>query len=97
MENFNPVSLLLLALVFLPSIVAECRRHRNVLAITVLNIFALVIGIGSISLAVILGVIGFPIGTVIWIGALIWSCTNNVRPRNEPQTVDKRWKNLRSQ
>jgi len=68
---------------FLPLIVAECRRHRNGLAIAVLNICAVLFGVGSLFLSIIIGVIGFPIGAVMWIAALVWACTNNVRPRSE--------------
>jgi hypothetical protein len=67
-----------LAIIFLPAIVAGVRRQRNHLAILVLNLCMFFLG--WIMMAV-LAWLGFFILFVMWIGMLVWACTSNVEPR----------------
>src|SRR5262245_8078774 len=75
MNHDNLQGLLLLAVLsyFLPAIVAGVRRHRNRLAITVLNI------VSAVASATI---VGWMIGALAWIVALIWACTNDCHKRD---------------
>lgn len=59
---FGDAFLLMLALFFLPVVLAFVRGHRNALAITAVTIL-----------------LGWSV--VGWIWALIWSLTDNTRPK----------------
>ena len=88
-----------LAITFLPTIVANSRRHRSRVAITVLNVIAVTCTILASITAIIFGAIVIPLTGLMWIIALVWACTGDVEPLRQyvpPPQTDKRWANLRS-
>jgi hypothetical protein len=66
------MSVVVLALNFLPSFVAAYRSHNQTMAIVVLNL---------------VGIVGWLLfvvpGFILWVVALVWSCTSDVRRRGE--------------
>ena len=69
-----------LAAVLLPTFIAHYRKHRNRLAITVLNLVMAALTVLSFGTAALLGVmVVFPVG-IGWVISLIWACTANVEP-----------------
>jgi hypothetical protein len=104
------ILLAVIVVVFCPTIIAVCRRHRSRLAIGVLNfltsagvIVLLIAGplgiLGAMFSLVTIAMIG-PVLIIAWFAALVWSCTGNVEPRRQPRSVvvataDPRWSNLR--
>jgi hypothetical protein len=106
--DHNLTIIILLLVVFLPSIIATTRRHRSRLAIDVLNVVAVGGTVLSLITALAMGLVVIPFTGIMWLIALVWSCTGDVdqkklsgpnRPWHkksdfEPK-VDKRWANLR--
>ena len=75
-----------LAVSFLPAIVATVRRHRNRLAIVVLNVVASVVAF--VPLLVFVLITPLPLLPIVlmlagvpWFVAMVWACTNNAEAR----------------
>lgn len=73
------MSVVLLALNFLPSFIAAYRSHNQTMAIVVLNLVGIV---GWLFLVV-------P-GFILWAAALVWSCMSNVRSRQVVSVTELR-------
>ena len=74
-----------LLITFLPTIVALLRRHRNCLAIGVLNLVAIIPVFWAILNAptILFGLI-LLVALIPWVIALVWACTANTH-----RAVDK--------
>jgi hypothetical protein len=75
--------LVLFAIAFLPTLVAQGRRHRNRLAIIVLNVLVLAPGLFAFLFLAAFGVFLIWVLLIAWAVALIWACTKDVEPKIE--------------
>jgi uncharacterized membrane protein YhaH (DUF805 family) len=80
MNNIDPQMVLVLVAVcmFAPTITVWNRRHCNRLAIIVCNVMALAFSV--LAMFPMAGLYAAGISSVCWTVALVWACTNNVRP-----------------
>jgi hypothetical protein len=77
---FAGQSILYLGLMALPLIIAWSRQHRNTLAIGVLNIVGVLVALFTLP---VLSALGLVLAAVVWLVALVWSCTSQSKQSAE--------------